>query len=55
MFSVEQAFVGRDEKRDLLKTPAWETKLQTLFHKAVVAKLELVTYKSGRMGSQTEL
>ena len=24
LFSVEQAFVGRDEKRALLKTPAWE-------------------------------
>ena len=23
-FSVEQAFVGRDEIRALLKTPAWE-------------------------------
>ena len=25
--SVEQAFVGRDEKRASLKTPAWEAKL----------------------------
>ena len=25
--SVEQAFVGRDEKRAPLKTPAWEAKL----------------------------
>ena len=24
LFSVEQAFVGRDEKRASLKTPAWE-------------------------------
>ena len=24
LFSVEQAFVGRDEKRSPLKTPAWE-------------------------------
>ena len=24
MFSVEQAFVGRDEKRASLKTPVWE-------------------------------
>ena len=24
LFSVEQAFVGRDEKRALLKMPAWE-------------------------------
>ena len=24
LFSVEQAFVGRDEKRPPLKTPAWE-------------------------------
>ena len=23
---VEQAFVGRDEKRDPLKTPAWEAR-----------------------------
>ena len=26
MFSVEQAFVGRDEKRALLKTPAWKAR-----------------------------
>ena len=25
---VEQAFVGRDEKRAPLKTPAWEAKLR---------------------------
>ena len=25
LFSVEQAFVGRNEKRTALKTPAWET------------------------------
>ena len=24
LFSAEQVFVGRDEKRDPLKTPAWE-------------------------------
>ena len=24
LFSVEQAFVGRDEKRAPLKTPVWE-------------------------------
>ena len=24
LFSVEQVFVGRDEKRTPLKTPAWE-------------------------------
>ena len=24
LFSVEQAFVGRDEKQAPLKTPAWE-------------------------------
>ena len=26
LFSLEQAFVGRDEKRAPLKTPAWEAK-----------------------------
>ena len=26
LFSVEQAFVGRDEKRAPLKTPAWEAR-----------------------------
>ena len=26
MFSVEQAFVGRDEKRAPLKTPSWEAR-----------------------------
>ena len=29
MFSVEQAFVGRDEKRAPLKTPAWEAMMWT--------------------------
>ena len=28
LFSVEQAFVGRDEKRAPLKTPAWEATLR---------------------------
>ena len=27
LFSVEQAFVGRDEKRGPLKTPVWEAKI----------------------------
>ena len=27
LFSVEQAFVGRDEMRALLKAPAWEATL----------------------------
>ena len=27
LFLVEQAFVGRDEKRAPLKTPAWEARL----------------------------
>ena len=27
LFSVEQAFVGRDEKRASLKTPVWEARL----------------------------
>ena len=29
LFSVEQAFVGRDEKRAPLKTPAWEATKKT--------------------------
>ena len=28
LFSVEQAIVGRDEKRAPLKTPAWEARLR---------------------------
>ena len=28
LFLVEQAFVGRDEKRAPLKTPAWEATLR---------------------------
>ena len=32
LFSFEQAFVGRDETRASLKTPAWEARvLLTLF------------------------
>ena len=29
LFSVEQVFVGRDEKQARLKTPAWEAKPNT--------------------------
>ena len=29
LFSVEQAFVGRDETRPPLETPAWEAKEKT--------------------------
>ena len=32
LFSVEQAFVGRDEKRAPLKTPAWEAKILIAYH-----------------------
>ena len=31
LFSVEQAFVGRDEKRAPLKTPAWEATIRATF------------------------
>ena len=30
MFLVEQAFVGRDEKRAALKTPVWEVSLHVV-------------------------
>ena len=33
LFSVEQAFVGRDENRAPLKTPAWEAKITADFFK----------------------
>ena len=33
LFSVEQAFVGREEIRAPLKTPAWEANLATDFSK----------------------
>ena len=33
LFSVEQAFVGRDEKRAPLKTPAWEATRNTAVSK----------------------
>ena len=32
LFSVEQAFVGRDEKRAPLKTPAWQARLCTAMY-----------------------
>ena len=32
LFSVEQAFVGRDEKRAPLKTPAWEARLHYVLY-----------------------
>ena len=34
LFSVEQAFVGRDEKRAPLKTPAWETRANARYLKS---------------------
>ena len=37
LFSVEQAFVGRDEKWAPLKTPAWEAK-------SVVVELKTILY-----------
>ena len=37
LFSVEQAFVGRDEKRAPLKTPAWEARSCT-----VLSSLEII-------------
>ena len=34
LFSVDQAFVRRDEKRAPLKTPAWEAILSPTHYKA---------------------
>ena len=40
LFSVEQASVGRDEKRAPLKTPVWEATLNNVhFKKFMVMKL----------------
>ena len=36
--SVEQAFVGRDEMRAPLKTPAWEVTRQSVFLRLLKAK-----------------
>ena len=33
LFSVEQAFLGRDEKRAPLKTPAWEATALAIYHR----------------------
>ena len=44
--SVEQAFVGRDEKRAPLKTPAWEaTIVETInpFSPKLITKLKIVS------------
>ena len=40
LFSVEQTFVGRDEKRAPLKTPAWEatTNRAKVFSRASLRK-----------------
>ena len=40
LFSVEQAFVGRDEMRGPLKAPAWEARVDRLnmTHKLVIVK-----------------
>ena len=36
LFSVEQAFVGTDEKRAPLKTPAWEAKVERGLHPTII-------------------
>ena len=38
LFSVEQAFVGRDEKRALLKTPAWEASVFIEYNNRLIAR-----------------
>ena len=40
LFSVEQAFVGRDEKRAPLKTPAWEASYGEVLRKKVKQDLQ---------------
>ena len=42
LFSVEQAFVGRDERRAPLKTPAWEAK----------QLLSIIRCQGGTLGKQ---
>ena len=46
LLSVEQAFVGKDEKRAPLKTPAWEaTIVETInpFSPKLITKLKIVS------------
>ena len=44
LFSVEQAFVGREEIRAPLKTPAWEARLEAFLHyKTVIFSTDLNT------------
>ena len=38
---VEQAFVGRDEKRAPLKTPAWEAMVPTVLSKLMYLPMRL--------------
>ena len=38
LFSVEQAYVGRDERRAPLKTPAWEARLTGDFLTSEIAE-----------------
>ena len=40
--SVEQAFVGREEKRTPLKTPAWEAIQNTAVIKTPVSRMVLL-------------
>ena len=43
LFSVEQAFVGRDEIRAPLKTPAWEaTYIPTAGKKSLISQYDSV-------------
>ena len=44
LFSVEQAFVGRDEKRVPLKTPAWEAMLQLFRRKKENSETDLFLF-----------
>ena len=50
--SVEQAFVGRDEKRAPLKTPAWEA--TCLLDYCVISRiLSRTNHESGKVGQFT--
>ena len=64
LFSVEQAFVGREEIRAPLKTPAWEARFvfdqQNIHRKIIirisgVVKLQRITLKSKGAVSEREI
>ena len=54
LFSVEQAFVGREEIRAPLKTPAWEAKKNSADTKSSMYTLSTAVYTCNVIANITD-